>query len=304
VSSSDARQRPVVDLPDPVPPEIPDDVLARYPNLRRVGASLPLRDYLTEVWRRREFAITVPLGELKAQNQDTTLGQLWHLLNPLMLIGVYYFVFGVVLGVSERGGVDNYLPFLIVGVIVFNYTRSAVQAGARMIVKNRRLVQFINFPRAILPVSSIVSETVSHFYAVPVMLLLLMLTGEQPRFSWLLLVPIIALQALFNLGLSMMVARFAFHFRDVQNFMPYLLRLWFYMSGVLYPITAELIGRDWVRLLLQLNPIWSIIEISRDALLDGEFQPAVWGLALAWTLVSLVLGFVYFRRAESEYGRV
>ena len=304
-STSDAVAPEVV----PVPPELPRDVLASYPNLRRVGRRLPLRDYLREVWRRREFAVTVPLGELKAQNQDTSLGQLWHLLNPLFLIGIYYFVFGVVLNIESRGGVDDYLPFLIVGVITFNYTRSSMQAGARMIVKNRRLVQSINFPRAILPLSSIVSETVSHLYALPVMFGLLLATNlgsstVRPSLTWLLIIPIVVLQAMFNLGLAMAVGRFAFHYRDVQNFMPYLLRLWFYMSGVLYPITADLIESRVVRALLQVNPAWSIIEVSRDALLGGRVVGWVWGLAAGWAVVSLVGGFWYFRRAESEYGRV
>jgi len=291
-------------------PELPDDVLASYPELRRVGTKLPLREYLRELWLRREFAVTVPLGELRAQNQDTSLGQLWHLLNPLLLIGVYYFVFGVVLGIEGRRGVDDYLPFLIVGTITFNYTRSAMQAGARMIVKNRRLVQSINFPRAILPISSIVSETVSHLYALPVMLVLLLTTNflgstVRPSFYWLLLVPIVAIQALFNLGLAMTVGRFAFHFRDVQNFMPYAIRLWFYMSGVLYPIAGgDLIETDWIRFALQLNPIWSIIEISRDALLYEQAVGWVWGLAVGWTVVILLVGFRYFRAAENEYGRV
>lgn len=293
-----------VPLTDADLPAIPSDLLEQHPHLKRVGSKLPLRDYLREVWERREFAVTVPLGELKAQNQDTALGQLWHLLNPLFLIGVYYFVFGIVLGVESRRGVDNYLPFLIVGVLTFNYTRSSVQSGARMIVKNRRLVQSINFPRAILPISSIVSETLAHFWGIPVMLVLLLITHEPPTFAWLLLVPIVALQAVFNLGIAMATARFAFHFRDVQNFMPYALRLWFYMSGVLYPINAELISRDEIRYLLMLNPMWSIIEISRDALLDGRAIWWVWALAVGWTLVILLLGFWYFRRAESEYGRV
>ncbi len=284
-------------------------MLATYPQLRRVGAKLPLRDYIRELWRRREFAITVPLGELRAQNQDTSLGQLWNLLNPLFLIAIYYFIFGFVLGVEGRRGVEDYLPFLIVGVITFNYTRSAMQSGARMIVKNRRLVQSINFPRAILPISSIVSETISQLYALPVMLILLLLTNLTdsvviPTWYWLLLPLILVIQALFNLGLAMTVGRFAFHFRDVQNFMPYALRLWFYMSGVLIPITEELIANDTLRFILQLNPAWSIIEISRDALL---YQMAVgwkWGLAGGWTVLLLIGGFLYFRQAENEYGRV
>lgn len=285
-------------------PTIPDDLLERFPELRRVGLLLPTRDYLRELWARREFAVTVPLGELKAQNQDTSLGQLWHLLNPAFLIAVYFFIFDVVLNVSERGGVDNYLSYLVVGVLTFDYTRSAIQSGARMIVKNRRLVQSINFPRAILPVSAIVSESFSHLYAVAVMLVLLPFIGEPLQFTWLLLPVIFLVQALFNLGLAMAVARFAFHFRDAQNFMPYLLRLWFYMSGVLYPVTEAFVGRPVIVWMLRANPAWVIIEISRDALLDGEFVVWKWALALAWTTVILTFGFWYFRRAESEYGGV
>ncbi|MFP4634629.1 MAG: ABC transporter permease [Nitriliruptoraceae bacterium] len=300
---------PVSGLPAPVPPALPDDVLKTYPHLRRVGAKLPLREYLRELWRRREFAITVPLGELRAQNQDTTLGQLWNLINPLLLIAIYYFIFGLVLDVEGRRGVDDYLPFLIVGVITFNYTRSSMQSGARMIVKNRRLVQSINFPRAILPISSIVAETISHLYALPVMMVLLLLTnlGSSeviPTWRWLLVIPIVAVQALFNLGLAMVVGRLSFHFRDVQNFMPYALRLWFYMSGVLIPITADVIDNDTIRFILQLNPAWSIIEIMRDALLYQTTAGWKWGLALGWTVVLLIGGFIYFRRAENEYGRV
>ncbi len=308
--ADDTRERPVTGLPAPGPLAVPEDVLARYPHLRRVGSKLRLRDYLRELWRRREFAITVPLGELRAQNQDTALGQLWHLLNPLLLIAIYYFVFGVVLNIESRRGVDDYLPFLIVGVITFNYTRSSMQSGARMIVKNRRLVQSINFPRAILPVSSIVSETVAHLYAIPVMLVLLLGTNLlddttiRPTWTWLLLLPIVAMQALFNLGLAMAVGRFAFHFRDVQNFMPYALRLWFYVSGVLYPINPELIGTRWIRVVLQSNPAWAIIQVSRDALLYDRVVGWVWATALAWTAAALVIGFWYFRQAESEYGRV
>lgn len=300
-AASDGSPRP---LSGDELPTIPDDLLERFPELRRVGLLLPLRDYLREVWARREFAVTVPLGELKAQNQDTVLGQLWHLINPILLIAVYFFVFDVVLNVSERGGVGNYLPYLIVGVLTFDYTRSTVQSGARMIVKNRRLVQSINFPRAILPVSAIVSESFSHLYGVAVMLLLLPFIGETVQVTWLLLPVILLVQALFNLGLAMAVARFAFHYRDVQNFMPYVLRLWFYMSGVLYPVTDAFVGNRAVVWILRANPTWSIIEISRDALLGGVAVGWKWALAIGWMVVALLFGFWYFRRAESEYGRV
>jgi teichoic acid transport system permease protein len=292
------------------PPSVPDDPAAEWPELREVGVRLPLRLYLAEVWRRREFAVTVPLGELRAQNQDTLLGQMWHLLNPLMLIGIYFFLFQVVLGIQERRGVENFLAFLTVGVITFNYTRSAIQSGARMIVKNRKLVQSINFPRAILPLSSMVAETISHFYAIPVMFAMVMLApggvfeegGLRPMWTWLLIVPVVLIQLLFNLGAAMITARIAFHFRDVQQFLPYLLRLTLYASGVIIPLA--IIEQDLIRQILQLNPIYNIIEMARGAVLYGEVEPRPWIIGTSSTVLVLVCGFWYFRRAENEYGNV
>lgn len=310
MTTPDASARPTVDasLPDPVAaPELPDDVTGRWPQLRPIGSRYRLRDYLAEMWRRREFAITVPLGQLRAQNQASALGQVWHLLNPLMLIGIYYLIFGVILGVEGRRGVEEYLPFLIVGIITYNYTRSTVQAGAKMIVKNRKLVSSINFPRAILPVSAVVAESVSHLFAVPVMLVMALLVGGQPtapRWSWFLLVPILLVHAAFNLGLAMIVARLTFHFRDVQQFLPYLLRLYLYASGVLIPINADLITHDGLRSVLQANPMFHLIEMSRAAVIGSTPHPWVWVLGPAWAVGLLVAGFWFFRNAESEYGRV
>ena len=298
--------RPDTGLPEPQRPDLPDDPRERWPHLRRVGIRLPLREYLRELWRRREFAITVPLGELKAQNQDSALGQVWHLLNPLLLIAVYYLIFGVLLQVEDRRGVDNYLPFLIVGVIVFDFTRSSIQAGARMIVKNRKLVQSINFPRAILPLSAIVSEAISHLYALPVMLVLISLVrgGPPPQWTWLLLVVVFVLQSMFNLGISMVVARLSFHFRDVQQLLPFILRLYFYSSGVLIPINADVIPSPILVTILQLNPAYLIVEMAREAALVGPLDPKVWLLGAAWSVAMLVGGFWFFRAAENEYGRV
>jgi len=306
VSSSIHHPRPETGLPPPQPLDLPGPPEALWPELQRVGSKLPLREYLREIWRRREFAVTVPMSELRANNQDTALGQLWHLLNPLMLVGVYYLVFGVILQVETRRGmdVDDYLPFLIVGVLTFNFTRSSVRTGAKMIVKNRKLVQSINFPRAILPASAMVSETVAHFFAIPVIFVLILLTGVRPSATWLLVVPIVIVQAFLNLGLCMAMARISFHFRDVENVMPFLLRVWFYISGVLFPINPVLIPQPFLRNLLEFNPGFAVVQISRDAFLDGTFDPRMWAIASGWAVFAVIVGFWFFRRAESEYGRV
>jgi teichoic acid transport system permease protein len=302
-----ARSHPAPEVPPDLRPAdslvLPEDPTETWPELYRVGLALPIPDYVRELWRRREFAYSVPLGELRAQNQDTALGQLWHLINPLLMVAVYYFIFGVVLDAGGRGGVENFIAFLLVGVITFEYTRKTMQAGSRMIVKNRKLVQSINFPRAILPVSALVSETISYFWAIPVMWVLLLLTGVEISATWLLVAPIVLVQAVFNLGAAMIVARISFHFRDVAQFLPYVMRIWFYMSGVIFPVTAALVP-EWALPYLRLNPAYNFIEMAREAFIHGRFVPQYWLMGIGWALVSFLLGFWIFRRAEAEYGRV
>lgn len=277
--------------------------MATWPSLRRIGVRSALREYLRELWQWRNFIITVPMNELRAQNQNTLLGQIWHLLNPLMLALIYYVLFGLILGIS-RGGVPNYSAFLIVGVIVFNYTRTALRSGASTIVTNRKLVQTVNFPRAVLPLSTMIEGVVSHAFALVVMALVLLFTGVRPTVMWLLVVPIVLLHSVFNLGLVLFTSRFAFHFRDTQQFLPYVLRIWFYLSGVLIPIEERFVTMPAARAVLQANPIYVIIETARDAFIDGAFDPAKWRTAGVWALGLLIAGFLYFRHAESEYGLV
>jgi teichoic acid transport system permease protein len=303
MQTAEALERELFQTHAPVTPDIPDDPVARWPVLRRVGVRGSLRAYLTDMWEWRNFMITVPLNELRAQNQNTVLGQIWHLLNPLMLALIYYVIFGLILGIS-RGGVENYSAFLIVGVIFFNYTRTALRSGAKTIVTNRKLVQTISFPRAVLPLSTAIEGVFSQTIAIVVMWLVLLATGIRPTMTWLLVFPLLVLHSVFNLGLVLFTARFAFHFRDTQQFLPYALRIWFYISGVLIPIEKRFVDFDAARAVLQANPIYVIIEIAREAFIHNTFDPVKWWTASAWAVGLLIAGFVYFRRAESEYGLV
>lgn len=282
---------------------VPPDPMSRWPQLRRIGVRPSLIEYVRDIWERRDFALTLPLGELRAQNQNTALGQLWHLLNPLLLVAIFYLVFGVLLGEVSRGFADeNYVGFLVVGIMTFTYTQKSIQAGARIIVSNQRLVQTINFPRAILPLSAVVGEFIAHLPALGVMFALLLLTGEQPGVTWLMIVPIVLLQSIFNLGVGFFTARLTFHFRDVTQLLPYIMRLLFYISGVIFAIDA--IEQEPAHTILRINPFNAFVEMARDATMELTFEPFPWIVASIATSIAIVSGLWFFRQAESEYGRV
>ena len=297
-----SRQRPVV--PAELEPLRQGALAAPQHDLVEIGARVPLRRYLAQLWGHREFALTLPMGQLQARNQDTALGRAWYLLNPLLLISVYYLIFGIILGIEERRGVENFLPFLTVGVIVYGYTRSSIQQGANSIVRGRRLVRSMYFPRSILPLGVLVAETVTYLYAVGAMLVMVTLMGERPTWRWALLPLVIILQGLMNLGLALFAARFTFQFPDFSNLLPFLLRLGLYVSGVIIPINADLVPQDGLRMLLQANPVFNLLEMNRQLVLGTPFEPRVWLLGGAWTVVLLAAGFAYFRRAEDRYSGV
>jgi teichoic acid transport system permease protein len=273
--------------------------------LLEIGIAAPPVEYLRRIWARRDFIWAVPLGQLRAQTQSTLLGAGWHLLNPLLTAGLYYLVFGVLFG--GRGRVENYPAFLVVGMFTFLFTNRAVQAGATSVTTNMGLITQINFPRLALPLAATVAETISHSLALVALVAMVPILGSGIELSWLLVVPIVALQALFNLGLAMITARLAFQYRDVQNLLPHLLRFWMYFSGLFFTVefVIDAAGDDSPLIpVFEANPGYIFMTLMRDALLR-EHHAAwwMWPAVIGWTALMVSGGFVFFRGREVEYGR-
>jgi teichoic acid transport system permease protein len=164
-----------------------------------------------------------------------------------------------------------------------------------------RLIQSLTFPRAILPISSTLRESLAQIPVLGVLLVFLLATGARPTWSWLLVPVAYALQVLFNAGAAFLAGRATFHFRDMEQLLPFVLRLWFYVSGVFF--TADRIPAGWARTLFEANPVYAFIALNRELLLQGGAAPALWGRAGAWAVALVAVGFVFFQRREGEYGR-
>lgn len=266
-----------------------------------VRAKQPVGRYLADVWDRREYVMRVPIDDLRAKNYDTVLGNLWHLLNPLLLIGVYYLVFGVILGVDR--GVDNFIAFLAVGILTYQFTQKSAIQGAKAITSNEGLIRSLQFPRVILPMSIVLGETLAHGSALIVMFLVVAVSGEPITLAWVLVpVLLVPLQLLFNLGLAFFTARATDIFRDVENLLPFIFRIAFYMSGILYSVEA-VVEDATARAVFALNPIYCFVSLARVLVIDEPFNPALLLSAVIWTVLVLVTGFAVFRAGEQTYGR-
>lgn len=269
-------------------------------DLVRLGVKPSLRSYFREVWAKRDFATTGSFGDLRAQHMNTLFGGIWHLFNPLLLAGVYYLVFGIIFDAADIEG-GSYAAFLVIGIFVFTFTQKSMTSGSRTVIANLPLIQSLQFPRVVLPLSAVLTEAVAHIPALILMLVLVVATGEPVTALWLLLLPVVALHAIFNLGLALVTARMTFHFRDTQQLLPFVTRLWLYLSGVFY--TVDRIPQGWARTLFELNPVHAFIELTRQILLHQTLHGRTVAIALGWTLVAAVGGFLFFRAKEVDYGR-
>lgn len=272
--------------------------------LTSVNASVSTRKYLQAMWDRRQFAIEVPLEQLRAAHQTTLLGNLWHLGNPLLSVGVYYLIFGVIFEVNR--GVDNFLLWLTIGIFAFRLTSNSVLGGANAITTNMGLIRAIKFPRALLPVSVVISRLLNFLVELGVIAGLVVLSGAGISRRWLLLPAVLAVHTALNLGGAFISARLNDTFKDVQQMIPFVFRLLMYMSGVMFPLERLLTGLDdhgWATRLLGLNPIARIIELYRWVFLETSLD--VRGMVNTALLSVLVMwfGFRYFRAAEWRYGR-
>jgi len=233
---------------------------------------------------------------------DTVLGNIWHLLNPLLLLLVYYVIFGVLIP-GVHGGMDNFLGFLSIGIFLFQYCRKCFTQGSKAIVSNEGLIRTLNFPRGLLPISAVVGQTLAFLPSIAVMCAFALVTGEPLTILWFLLIPLMLLYSMFNLGAAFLLARVTNAFRDIDNLLPFVFRLLFYASGVPIPLQQMVPdGSVWESVLL-LNPIYSFLTLARGFLLQTPFGFAELSSALAWTAILLIGGSVFFHRGELQYGR-
>ncbi|MFF3321982.1 ABC transporter permease [Streptomyces sp. NPDC002889] len=282
--------------------------LAARHGLTVSGARPSLPAYISRLWSRRHFIAAFATAKLTAQYSQAKLGQIWQLATPLLNAAVYYFIFGVLLRTSQN--VPDFVPFLVTGVFIWTFTANSIMAGTRAISGNIGLVRALHFPRASLPIALALQQLQQLLFSLGALVVILIGFGQFPRPSWLLAIPALALQALFNTGLSMVMARLAARTPDIAQLMPFLLRTWMYASGVMWSIQQVLKGRnlpDLVVLALTCNPAAVYIDLVRFAFIDSftadRLPPHVWALALGWAVLLGVGGFVYFWKAEERYGR-
>ena len=275
--------------------------LAQQHGLAALGVRPKLPEYVASVWSRRAFLWTLTLSRVSTRHGNTYLGQIWLVLNPLLLATTYYLVFGLLL--RTKGGVENYIGFLVIGIFIYSFISSTVNASADAIAGNLKLIQALQFPRATLPLSMVLSEAIVLVPALGVMAVITLASGERPAWSWVLVPAALLIVTMFNAGIAFIAARVIQSVRDLKNVIPVMFRLLRYVSGVFFSV-QHYVGDTALGHVLQFQPIAVYLSLFRECLL-GEFtlDPALWLAGAGWAIGTFALGLLIFWTAEAEYGR-
>jgi len=270
-----------------------------HQGLIELGKAEPLRSYLGEIYRRRDFATELARSDLRSKHMDSVLGQVWHLLNPALMVFIYYLVFGVLL--DARKGVPNYISFLVIGVLFFRQSQGAITDSASVMTQNDGMIRSIQFPRAVLPIST----TLQHFLAFGPALLVIAVTmafdGVPLSPRMLFIIPVIAVQQMLNLGGGCYVARLGSRYSDVREILPHFFRIMLYISGVIFSVDDR-VKNETLRALFALLPFYDLVTVARWALMGTAVTDGEWMAFLLWSFGLLITGFMFFRRGEATYG--
>jgi teichoic acid transport system permease protein len=256
----------------------------------------PLGPYVRALWQRRQFAWALARTNLREQHFNTVLGQLWLIVNPLLLAFVYFLLVEIVRSGSR--GIE-FLAHLMLALFAFRLVSRSVTQGARSIVGGGRLILNSAFPRMVLPLTSVLASVITFLPTLAVYAVVHGIAGLPvgPHLLWAL--PILAVMTVFAAGAAMIVATAQVYFRDLANFLPYATRIWLYTSPILY-YADEIPSR--LKPILAINPLYPMLASLSDVVDKGQMPSAAYlGWALAWAVGTFVVGALFFVSREREF---
>jgi teichoic acid transport system permease protein len=269
ISAPGSLQAGAVIAPDT--PRVPDQdlgELARQHGLKLSGARPSLSRYLLTLWQRRHFIVGYATARNVSMYTDAKLGQIWQVLTPLLNAGVYYLIFGLLFEAAR--GVAHYPAFLVTGVFVFAFSERSIVTGSNVMRANLQLIRALYFPRASLPLAYVIVELQQMLVGMVVVTVVMLISQQYPSWYWLLLIPVILLQSMFNTGAALIVARLGGAMADVSELIPFFLRISRYFCGVMYLIiTLPAVLTNWEKQVLSLNPFAVYISLTRVAFMSS-----------------------------------
>jgi len=233
----------------------------------------------------------------------SVLGYAWSFMQPLMLFGVLYTVFSVLLDFS---GAERYYPVaLLLGIVLFSFFNEATSGAVRSLVSRENLVRKIEFPRLAVPLATVLTACFNLSLNLVPVTIFLVASGGRPRWTWLELPVLLVMLTVLGTGVAMLLSALFVRYRDIEPIWTVLLQIMFYATPIFYTVSIvrEKASETVVRLMM-CNPFAAILQQARYAFVDESHVSLASAMGgVAWTLIPLAVTVVIFVTGYAVFAR-
>ncbi|MGH9967873.1 MAG: ABC transporter permease [Pyrinomonadaceae bacterium] len=259
---------------------------------------------LWELPRRFDLIISLTRRELASRYKGSALGIIWALLNPVVMIAIFTFIFAGIFGARFGKSVSHwdYALYLFCGLLPWTMFQEAAQRSATTIVSHANLVKRVVFPLETLPLAETLASLGNQLFGTLALLVAILVIRHELHISLLWLPVLVIPQLLLTLGAAWLIASLGVFLRDIAQGVSLLLMAWMFLTPIIYP---ESIVPERYRLFININPFTSLIRSYRRILLEGE--PPDWrGLAYftVFALATFFFGYWWFARTRKNFADV
>ncbi len=256
-------------------------------------AALNLRD----LWTYRELVFFMIWRDIKVRYKQTLLGAAWAVIQPVLTMLVFNFIFGTVAKVNTEG--IPYPIFSYTALLPWGLFTGALNNASRSLTSNTNMITKIYFPRLVLPLSSVLGGLVDFAIAFVILVVLMIYYKVMPTAAIVWLPLFLLLTIVTALGVALWLSAINVQYRDVNYVLPFLTQFWLFLTPVAY--SAKVISDKW-QLVYSLNPMAGVVNGFRWALLGSNSGPNLnMAISVVISLVILVSGLFYFRSMERTF---
>lgn len=233
--------------------------------------------------------------EVQKRYAGSVLGLAWTIVQPLTLIAVYAFVFGLVFRTERAVGTTaEFVVWLLAGVLPYLAISDGLQRSIYSLKEDRALLEREAFPAEIVPASRVMSASLSELVGLAILIVIGLATGVSLT-GWLVLLPVLfLLRLLITLALAWMVSVLAVFITDLTEALSLVLTVWLFLTPIFYPVTLVPASLQWA---VWLNPLYAIVTAYRGVLVDGRAPWVELGVMTLWALAFVSLATWFFRKA-------
>jgi ABC-2 type transport system permease protein len=250
------------------------------------------------LWRYRSLLWFLILRNLRSQYKKSVFGYAWILLNPLLQVLVFTFVFSTILQTPSQHGV-SFTVFMLIGLIPWIFFSNSVMAATESVTSAGSLVTMVYFPREVLVTAAVLTRVVDLLAGLVILTVALIVEGLPVQLATLWILPTLFVQLMFTLGLAFPLAALNLFFHDVRFLVGVGLHLWFFLSPIMYP--SDIVPEQYASL-YDLNPIARLTNAYRWAVLSGVAPPLdslIWAAGVS--IIAIIIGYYLFKKMEPAF---